>query len=302
LRSIRFFIIGFSLAWVMSACSSPATPNAPANDTMTTPASNVAQAATTTTNDPANEGLVARVNGVGVTQADFERAVAALNNPDIASREGRQREALENLIDQELIRQGAPALGVVITADDVQAEIDSLRDLAGDNWESFLAQNNLTEAGLVTAQREQLITLGVRDVLIAPYLGEIEQVNARHILVNTRAEALTVLERLQAGEGFATLAAEYSIDSTTRDRGGNLGWFARNELFQRNLENEAFDMDIGQIRGPIETELGFHILQTMDKQVRPVERVRLPTLQDHVYTDWLEEQRANATIERYIQW
>jgi parvulin-like peptidyl-prolyl isomerase len=256
------------------------------------------------TSNPANAGLVARVNGVGIAQADYNRAVKRRSSANVADLNALARQVLNELIEQELINQNAPTLNINITDADVQAEINAQREIAGSDtaWQASLARNNYTEEEWIAAQFDVLVTLGVRNQLLNPYFGDIEQINARHIVVRQREEAELVLSRLNNGEGFAALAAEFSIDVTTRETGGNLGWFARNELFYANLEEIAFSLELGQIAGPIATSLGYHIIQTMDKAIRPVEAERLPTLSENIFNTWLDEQYQNANIEIYVQW
>ncbi len=251
---------------------------------------------------PAGEP-VATVNGVPITRASYDRALSrAQAISSVADQAALRRQVLETLIEQELIAQAAPELGVTVTDEDVQAEMEALRELteSDEEWQAFLELNGYTEAEMFAAQRDLLITQRVRDVLMEPFSGEVLQVNARHIVVRTEAEAQEVLDRLEAGEGFATLAAEYSIDSTTREFGGNLGWFARDELLQPELENVAFELEVGQMAGPIQTSLGYHILQTMDREERPVEPERLSVLAESVFNNWLEGLRGNANIQRFI--
>lgn len=254
------------------------------------------------TMDPANAGLVARVNGVGVPEALFLRELERRSaDTNAVSDDALEREVLETFIRQELIKQGAPSLGVVVTDDDVQTEYDNLRSLSpsDEDWAAFLETNRYTAEEMFAAQRDALTTQRVQSVLMSAYLGNVEQVNARHIVVPTRDEAESILERLQNGEGFATLAAELSLDSTTRDIGGNLGWFAHSELFYSNLEDIAFQLEPGQIAGPIATSLGYHVLETLDKAERPVEPERLPMLSESIFNHWLDEQYRLAVIERY---
>lgn len=256
--------------------------------------------------DPANAGLVARVNSTEITVEDFRAEVIRSPLASVAANQAAlEQDVLRSLIEQTLLEQNATALGVTVTEADIDAEVAMLRSIAVSDaqWEQFLQQNQFeTEADLREAQSEVLLTRKVQDALIAQYLGNVEQVNARHIVVTTLDEATTVLNRLQAGEGFAELAAEFSIDSTTRETGGNLGWFARNELFYSNLEEVAFILNIGDIGGPIETPIGYHIIQTLEKAQRPVEAERLPMLAENVFSTWLAEQYQSAQIDVYIEW
>lgn len=288
----------FMLIMIFAVSCTPAAE--PANT-----AQNEQNVTATQPSDPANQGLVARVNGVGIAQAAYDRALARLlTNSNAADRSALERQVLDTLIEQELINQAAPTLGVVITDENVQAELANLQSIAGnaEQWQQYLTLNGYTEQEMAAAQRDLLVTQGVRDALMSGYSGAVEQVNARHIVVRTQEEAETVMNRLEAGEGFATLAAEYSIDSTTRETGGNLDWFARSELFYANLEEIAFTLEIGQIAGPIATGLGYHVIQTLDKQQRPIEPERIPMLSENIFNNWLDSLYRSATIERYLQW
>src|SRR5690606_12682980 len=57
-----------------------------------------------------------------------------------------------------------------------------------------------------------------------------EQVKARHILVATEKEAQEIKDKLAKGEDFAALAKEYSLDDSTKNNGGQLGFFNRGDM------------------------------------------------------------------------
>lgn len=295
---LRFTVLVMLMS-VLVACSSQ---DAPADNGAS--GDNTSETVTTNNTNPENAGLVARVNGTGITLETyndaFERRSVYAN---AASESALRQQVLDELVEQELIRQGAPGLGISVTDEDIEAEIAAQREIAGseDAWLASLEQNDYTQEEWFEAQRDVLITQGVSNILIEPYLGEIEQVNARHILVRTEATANEVMDRLEAGEGFATLAAEYSLDTTTANNGGNLGWFARNELYQQALEDRAFELEIGAI-SYVTTSLGYHVVQTMAREVREVEFERLAVLSENVFNNWLNTQYRNATIEVYVQW
>jgi parvulin-like peptidyl-prolyl isomerase len=108
------------------------------------------------------------------------------------------------------------------------------------------------------------------------------------------------MNRLRAGEDFATLASSVSIDLTTRERGGDLGWFTVDELLDKRLADVAFSLQPNAIAGPIATRIGYHVIQTLEFSERPVEPERLALLKRNIYLNWLDEQFQKATIERYI--
>jgi peptidyl-prolyl cis-trans isomerase C len=133
----------------------------------------------------------------------------------------------------------------------------------------------------------------MRDRIIetAPTSGE--QVHARQIRADTQVEANAALGRLQAGEDFASLAAEFDPVSE-----GELGWFSRGVLLDKALEDAVFGLEPGQYSSVIETAAGFHILQLIE---RDPERLLSPearlALQAQLLEQWIQEQRSQGDIQ-----
>jgi peptidyl-prolyl cis-trans isomerase SurA len=80
-----------------------------------------------------------------------------------------------------------------------------------------------------------------------------------------REKALGLLARIKAGADFAKVAAEVSDDPGTKARGGDLGWFGRNEM-DRTFENVAFSTPPGEIGGPVRTRYGYHVIKVEEAQ------------------------------------
>ena len=100
--------------------------------------------------------------------------------------------------------------------------------------------------------------------------GVEEQVHARHILVGTQEEAADILRRLDEGEDFAALAAELSLDSGSGEQGGDLGWFSRGQMVAP-FEEAAFDGEIGVYPFPVQSEYGFHVIEILAREERPID-------------------------------
>ena len=258
------------------------------------------------TGNPVDENgvqLVARVNGVGIPQTAFEQALARRQlEVNAADPNALRSEVLDQLIEQAVIEQGAAAQNISVSDAEVQAELQSNIELAGsqDAWNQWLATNQYTADEFTSTLRYTLITNRVRDSLTADLNGNVRQVHARHILLKTEAEAKDVLTRLNNGEDFATLAAAVSNDETTRQQGGDLGWFTPEELLVPELAQAAFALQPGQIGGPVGTELGYHVIQTLEFADRPVEAERRVFIAQARFENWLKPLMQNATIERYI--
>jgi parvulin-like peptidyl-prolyl isomerase len=79
--------------------------------------------------------------------------------------------------------------------------------------------------------------------------------------------AKSLLARAQQGEDFAKLAREYSEDAGTRAEGGDLGFIGR-DILPKPLEELIFSMHVGDIRGPVRADRGYHVIKLVDKRVK----------------------------------
>jgi peptidyl-prolyl cis-trans isomerase D len=75
-----------------------------------------------------------------------------------------------------------------------------------------------------------------------------------------KAKAEGILKRAEGGEDFAKLAKEFSQDPGSAAQGGDLGWSER-KVFVGPFADAAFSMKVGEIRGPVKTQFGYHILK-----------------------------------------
>ena len=112
-----------------------------------------------------------------------------------------------------------------------------------------------------------------------------ELVRASHILISpvnpspaadraARVRADSLLARIRGGESFETLAARYSDDPATKDKGGDLGVFARGTMLQP-FEDAAFAMQEGDLGGPVKTEVGYHIIRCTEHAPAFVQPLKL---------------------------
>ncbi len=69
-----------------------------------------------------------------------------------------------------------------------------------------------------------------------------------------------ILARLNTGDDFAELAAQYSEDPDTKENGGDMGWFARRVMF-KPFKDAAFALQDGEISDIIETSAGYHLIK-----------------------------------------
>jgi foldase protein PrsA len=133
-----------------------------------------------------------------------------------------------------------------------------------------------------------------------------EQVRARHILTDSRAKALQVLAGLRAGGNWTTLARQYSTDPSSKNKGGELGFFARAAMVTP-FSDAAFNAEVGQLVGPVKTPFGYHIIQ-VEGRTRAAkatlaasrDQIRATLRQQHeatVVPAFLQQLRSAAKIE-----
>jgi parvulin-like peptidyl-prolyl isomerase len=126
-----------------------------------------------------------------------------------------------------------------------------------------------------------------------------EQVHVRHILLETEEEAQTVLARLEAGEDFTSLAEELSTDESTRQDGGDLGWFPRGVMVPE-FEEATFALQPGEMSDIVQTSFGYHIILVEERDPdRELEPSLLERRQTSALSEWLEEQRQSEAVERH---
>jgi hypothetical protein len=178
------------------------------------------------------------------------------------------------------------------------------RELYEMNLDAYLTnigRYGVDEAALRSEARARLF----RDRLLEAFEIEVDrnqdQVWARHILVIEEDEARALLERIEAGEGWEALAAEFSIDTSNKDQGGDLGWFAQGRMVEP-FEQAAFGAQVGEIVGPVETDFGWHLIEVLEHDIRELDDGDFQLAVSAFFEEWLAEASEAATIEIMDYW
>ncbi len=255
---------------------------------------------------PAPE-IVATVNGQPITRDQFERELARWNAGRAALGLGEadgaaKQKVLDLLVEQELIRQTAAAQGVTASDDEVNASINQMiQDTGQDAFNGWLQANLYSPDEFREVIRLQLISTKMTAPIADAVPQKADQVHARHILVNTEGEANEVLAKLQGGQDFATLASQYSVDVTSKNSGGDLGWFPHGGLLIPEIEDAAFSLQPGQTSGVVATACcGYDVVQTLEIASRKIDADTRQRLIKKAIDDWTQGLRNGATIQQLI--
>lgn len=174
--------------------------------------------------------------------------------------------------------------GIAPSEDEVTAEADRIYDVVATEdmtREEFLASRGVTEDFLRVSAAQNLLEVGVRDVLSEdtpePAQDEIDTQRdlavasltsacVSHILVATEEEAQDAMARLDDGEDFADLATELTTDTGTADAGGALGC-ASPDTYVESFRDAVLIAPVGEVYDEIvESNFGFHIIMVTERE------------------------------------
>jgi parvulin-like peptidyl-prolyl isomerase len=295
-------------------------------------------------------GQAATVNGVSVPVSRLGQMVKAqLAQQQNQQQQGQQqqatdidgltRQSLEGLIQFELIVEGARRSGVNVAESDIDARIQQVKEQArsqGMRYEDLLRQNSLTE-DLLREQFRAELALDQLGTKLVPYtpdakllqrLGQHKadyiQVHVRHVLTKDEPTAAKARQQLAAGGDWTAVAKQYSIDTQTKNRGGDLDYLSKGQTIAQ-FEQAVFSLaDQGTCKGkttgacvspistPVHTQFGYHLIQVVGLRQPPLTndlRSRLdPTVKqrrDAAIEAWFRDQltHANVTVNpRFGRW
>ena len=173
----------------------------------------------------------------------------------------------------------------------------------GEYIDSLTRDAEMTEADVRGIFRAAILDEKIREVVITDIPTEEENVNARHILLSLEDQELAeeVLARALDGEDFAALAAEFSTDESNASAGGDLGWFPRGRMVPP-FETAAFDNEVGVVPQLVESQFGYHIIEVLGKELRPIPESQIEQQSSAAYREWLFNLRSNSDVEIFTWW
>lgn len=282
-------------------------------------------------NTPKGE-VVAKVNGEPITEkelnkyVDYQKKVAEISGkiaPDMwendagkgkTFEEQIKETSLQDLINQEILLQKAEELDVEVDESKLEKELKGFKETEANkkNYEDYLEKTGISDEYFEEMYRKGMKISALMDKIVEVSDKEakeyykqtkqyIDQIKAKHILVDTKEKAQEVINKLKNGANFEELSKEYSKDEKANERGGDLGYFGRGRMVPE-FEEAAFKLEEGEISDPVKTSFGYHIIKVTDKKdtFEDNKKQVINALKNQKFNQKVEELKKEADVEMLI--
>jgi foldase protein PrsA len=226
--------------------------------------------------------VVATVNGQAITVGDLVGELRRTRGPSV----------LVEMIDTQLVLGEAARRGVSASAEELQLRMERAISEVGSeaDFEQRLKATGATREQFGERLRVDLLLDKIASAEMQIHEQEIEdfyrehqeefrlgeRVKGRMMLLGSREDAEALYQALQQPEAsFAGLARKLSIDPGTKDRGGDMGYFER-EDYAKEISEVAFSLEVGQISEVFKAPDGYCILKVEGRKppgFRPLSEV-----------------------------
>jgi foldase protein PrsA len=267
-------------------------------------------------NGAVQTGAAATIGSDRITTSVLDRVVTnGLADPTAqqnvgADRVSFERSVLSRLIEHVVLTKAATEAGVTVDGATVDKAMDSFAIQLGG---AAQLKAEATKAGIAPQDLRQTIAdVALRDALADKLtasipvpdpelkkaydqnIAQFDQVHSAHILVATQALADQILAKVKADPTrFAALAAQYSTDTSSKAKGGDLGFQGKGAL-EKSFETAIFTNKPGSFV-IAKTQYGYHVIRVIERRTTTLEQART-TLRRNL----LGQQRQVA-VSAYLQ-
>lgn len=231
--------------------------------------------------------------------------------------------ALTNLINQKIVDQAAKKANVTVTQAEIDERLKEMVDQYGsqENLDQALMQygmtmDNLKENLMINLKITKLINPEVTDKEISDTFEQYkeafntpEQVRTSEILVQTEDEAKEVIKELEGGKDFAELAKSKSLDTATKDNGGDTDFYAQGQKDEA-IEAVAFKLAKDEVSSPVKTDNGYVVIKltdrkeahtaTLDEKKDEIKKNLVAQKVNEKQGAWLTEQTEKMKVENIL--
>lgn len=231
--------------------------------------------------------IMAKVQDIEITQEDIQSFLHSLGQ-QTAMQIQSQPDGMERVV-YELVNQNLMYLDAL---DQKLEEDQAFKDDLEKAKKNLLIQYSVNKF---------LKGIEISDVEVLEYFEsnkeqfkKPESMIASHILVKEEEQAKEILEKINNGLSFEEAASEYS-DCPSKDRGGDLGKFARGSMVPE-FEEAAFGSELGLVNKPVKTQFGYHIIKVIEKS--QAESPKLEEVKEQVKQTLLQSNQQQAYMKK----
>jgi peptidyl-prolyl cis-trans isomerase C len=230
----------------------------------------------------ASESTKVVVNGVTIPQSRFEAMGKELEAQGHPSSPERTQAIKEELVNREVLAQAARKRGLDKDPE-VQAQMDMARQavLVRALFEDEVKKHPVSDADLEKQYEQFKSSMGTNEYKV------------RHILVDSEAEAKSIIDQLNKGADFAKLAKEKSKDPGSKDNGGDLDWGPAGR-YVKPFADAVQALPKGQTtQTPVKTDFGYHVIRVDD--IRPL---KVPSFAE--IREQFRQRAQQQEIQRFV--
>lgn len=230
----------------------------------------------------ANSKVLANVMGMPVTDADVDEFIQRLGQRGQAYQNPQGRAViLEELINQKLLLIDAQRT-FIEAEPEFKAQLAKMKD---DLLVSFAVSKAIEKAKATDEEAKAFYDAN------PDQFQQEESVNASHILVDTEEEASKILADIKSGAVSFEDAAKKSSKCPSSQNGGNLGDFTKGQMVPE-FDEACFNMNEGELKGPVKTQFGFHIIRLNKKNAAST--AAFADVKEHILEHLLADKQKQA--------
>ncbi len=256
-----------------------------------------------------------------------------------------RKQIVEGMIEQELVVRGAKEMGIEVSDDEVNQYYDKMKAnyKTDDEWNEALSQAGFTQDSYKTAVKDALYQQKVNEhfkeeskpsnedyleaaKMYAPYLKnakrtshilfKVDDANNADQMAQARSRAEEVLGRIKDGSlDFAEAAKQYSGDTGSAEKGGDVGWDILTSFVQEYTD-AIKDLQVDQVSGLVQSQYGIHIIKVTNVYNPPedvnqitdinqipeglrnsIEEMAASQKSSAAYQDWLKKLKEDSHVE-----
>ncbi len=233
--------------------------------------------------------ILASVAGKPITESDVDEVILSMGQRAKTYDNPKGREAiLEQLINKKLLLLDAQR-NLFERESAFKEQLAKLKEELMSNYciEKIMSSVRVTDSDAKAFFEEH------RSDLVAD-----ESIEASHILVESEEECEKILNDINSGNiSFEDAAKKYST-CPSKEAGGNLGEFTKGQMVPE-FENAAFEMAVGEIRGPVKTQFGYHIIKLSAKHESA--EMKFEDIEGQIKEQLLREKQQKAYQSKIAQ-